>query len=82
MNISKKVSSTLKRTPYIKPTAAFMILFIVAGALVYYIEVGKNPHFDSFIDGFWWAIITFSTTGYGDKYPITLGGRIIAVSEK
>jgi len=79
MNISKKVSSTLKRTPYIKPTAAFMILFIVAGALVYYIEVGKNPHFDSFIDGFWWAIITFSTTGYGDKYPITLGGRIIAV---
>ena len=79
MNNTNKLFKKLKRTPYLKPTAAFMTVFIFAGALVYYVETGENPQFETFIDGFWWAIITFSTTGYGDKTPITLGGRIIAV---
>ena len=79
MNDRNKILYKLKTTPYLRPTIAFMILFILAGTLVYYAERGKNSHFESFVDGFWWAIITFSTTGYGDKYPITLGGRIIAV---
>ena len=79
MNNTNNLVNKIKRAPYLKPAAAFMVLFILAGALVFYIEKGKNDHFETFIDGFWWAIITFSTTGYGDKYPITLGGRIIAV---
>ncbi|MBI9096850.1 MAG: NAD-binding protein [Spirochaetaceae bacterium] len=79
MNNTNQLFNKIKRTPYLKPTAAFMTVFIFAGALVYYVETGENPQFETFIDGFWWAIITFSTTGYGDKTPITLGGRIIAV---
>ncbi len=79
MKEKEKILNKIKTTPYLRPTVVFMLIFIVAGALVYYVEVGKNPHFETFVDGFWWAIITFSTTGYGDKYPITLGGRIIAV---
>ena len=26
----------------------------------------------------WWCIVTLTMTGYGDKYPVTVGGRIIA----
>lgn len=32
----------------------------------------------SLIDALWWSIVTATTTGYGDQYPVTLGGRIVA----
>lgn len=56
-----------------------LIFFIISGALVLVFEFTHNEQFENFIDGFWWSIITFSTTGYGDKVPVTPGGRLIAI---
>jgi voltage-gated potassium channel len=30
-------------------------------------------------DALWWAIVTLTTVGYGDKYPVTAGGRLTGV---
>lgn len=56
-----------------------LLFFIISGVLVLIFEFTHNEQFETFIDGFWWSVITFSTTGYGDKVPVTPGGRFIAI---
>lgn len=58
--------------------AFFLIAVAVSGYLLFRIEAPRNEAFRSPEDGLWWAIVTLTTTGYGDKYPITTGGRLFA----
>jgi voltage-gated potassium channel len=51
---------------------------VVAGVLFYAVENGHNPQMKSIGDGIWWAIVTLTTIGYGDIYPWTSAGRVIA----
>ena len=40
---------------------------------------GGCPMITEFWDALWWSIVTISTVGYGDSYPVTMGGRIVAI---
>lgn len=52
------------------------ILF--SSVLIYYAENSANPEaFPSIIASLWWSVITFTSVGYGDVYPITACGKII-----
>jgi voltage-gated potassium channel len=42
-------------------------------------DVGDGRRIKSFFDALWWSAATITTVGYGDIYPITYVGRIIAV---
>jgi len=57
---------------------ALIILVLTLTPLVYFAEKDAQPEmFSSMSATMWWAIITFTTVGYGDMYPITLMGRIL-----
>jgi len=56
----------------------FGIVFVF-GATAYMIEHPHNPGFADVSDGLWWAFVTLTTVGYGDLYPVTSAGRVIAV---
>src|SRR5574339_708654 len=53
-------------------------LVIIASCLVYFAEHGTNPEYSSIPASIWWAIVSLTTTGYGDMTPITVWGKIFA----
>jgi voltage-gated potassium channel len=53
------------------------IFIFLASAGIYFFENEAQPDiFTSVIHSGWWAVVTLTTVGYGDVYPITVGGKI------
>jgi voltage-gated potassium channel len=54
------------------------LVLVVAASLMYYAEREAQPEaFSSIPAAMWWAIVTLTTVGYGDAYPVTVFGRIV-----
>lgn len=58
----------------------FALVFIYLSSVgIYFFENEAQPeNFKSIFHSIWWAIATLTTVGYGDVYPITLGGKIFS----
>jgi voltage-gated potassium channel len=59
---------------------ASLVVAVAAGLIVAVERDDPSATIRSYGDGLWWAMTTFATVGYGDKYPVTAAGRGIAVA--
>ncbi|MBM7555808.1 potassium channel family protein [Halanaerobacter jeridensis] len=54
-----------------------VVIMVLSAAGILIVESGDS--FSNFADDLWWVIVTITTVGYGDKYPHSFLGRVIAV---
>jgi len=71
--------NTLKMDLQIYFIAMFSVV-VIFSTLIFYAEKNvEGTAFTSIPQAMWWCIVTITTVGYGDMYPVTIIGRIIAV---
>jgi voltage-gated potassium channel len=58
---------------------AWLAVMVICSIALYAAENGVNKALESPFDALWWGIVTLSTVGYGDVFPITPEGRLAAM---
>ncbi len=79
------VLDALSSRTFLVTLAALVALLLGVGALAWLAERRHNPgQFEAaaargLFSGFWWAAVTMTTVGYGDKSPVTVAGRLLGI---
>ena len=76
------ITSVLKerRNQIISSVFIILILMLASSIGMYSAEHNAQPEvFDNAFSGMWWSISTLLTVGYGDIYPVTVVGKIMAI---
>lgn len=69
-----------KRNQILSSMVIVLILMLASSIGIYYAEHDMQPYvFKNAFSGVWWSVSTLLTVGYGDIYPITTVGRIMAI---
>jgi voltage-gated potassium channel len=67
-----------ERAPLASVLILFGIVLMIAATAAHMLERVRQPEaFGSLPAAMWWAVVTLTTTGYGDVVPLTIGGRMI-----
>ncbi len=71
------VALTIAKEELILFLCVTVILLFLAAVGIHHFESEAQPRqFGSIFHCLWWAVVTLTTVGYGDAYPLTVGGRV------
>ncbi len=78
---TRRLSGALRNRVMTYVLISAIAVWFLAGLAVTDAERGQpGANIESVIDGWWWSFITMATVGYGDVYPVTALGRLVAVA--
>ena len=78
-NATIRSRKTLIRSIPILITCTTILMIIIMGAAILDVERGvPGSHIQTPADALWWGLVTVTTIGYGDVYPVTMEGRLVA----
>jgi len=77
---SDRLYKILEKYPVVAPTIVASLIIFFGGIGVYLVEHNhQGANITNLGDAFWWAIVTITTVGYGEYFPLTFVGRVIGV---
>lgn len=78
--VSRGGRLSLLRSTQAIATAAGLLVFIAALAALDAERDAPDSHITTLADSLWWSATTVTTVGYGDTFPVTANGRLVAVA--
>jgi len=74
------LTSGFRRGSLLQFGGVALALFVNGATIVYFFEHdAQGANIRTYGEALWWGVVTVSTVGYGDFYPVTTGGRLTAV---
>ena len=71
-----RVFKSIRRELTVFMFVSICILYVAAIGIYYFENPAQPEKFSSVFHSLWWSVSTFTLLGYGDVYPVTIGGRI------
>lgn len=79
MLITQVVLGRRRESATLAAGLVLLLLLVSSSVLILTVEVTPEANITSAEDAIWWSITTITTVGYGDRFPVTTEGRLIAV---